>query len=374
MQDSSDFKISYPVGVGLLKVYCCPLHSSGNVSPPNNISSSVLIKFSSKNAGILALLVNTFMSTIPPLHEIDLNCGHLTKPCWSADGRFLAIPTQSGAIAIFDLATEQVTHTVGSHSGDVTAVTWDRKAEFILTGSLDRSVGLWEVSTGRRAPLMVSGHKEPVHSIEWTDEEAIAMTCSRDRIRILDGACLHTGWTEEMEDAINNKSTGFVAAACSHRTTFLLAVLGETGSRLVLANALSADVLDTVRMSEPARCLAWSPEEELVAVGAGHSIFVFHATHDGFAGSARELTKDAPQVFAVAFSGDGSVLASADAQGLKFLDVESGRVIAVLDEKNDLSSRYPPAGIAFHPTKPLLALVTPSGDAFRILDLSSIER
>jgi len=315
------------------------------------------------------------MSTITPLHEIDLHSGHLTKPSWSGNGRFLAIPTQSGSIGVFDLDTEQVTHTVGSHSGDVTAVTWDRKAEFILTGSLDRSVGLWEVSTGRRAPLPFSGHKEPVHSIEWTDEEAIAMTCSRDRIRILDGACLHRGWTEEMEDAINSKSTGFVAATCSHRTTFLLAALDENGSRLVLANAFSADVLDTVRMSEPARCLAWSPAEELVAVGAGHSIFVFHATHEGFKGSPRELTKDVSQVFGVAFSGDGTVLASADAHGLKFWDLESGRMIAALHEKNEgLSRRDPPAGIAFHPTKPLLAVVTPAGDTFRILDLSSLER
>jgi WD40 repeat protein len=313
------------------------------------------------------------MSTITRLHEIDLNCGHVTKPCWSADGRFLAIPTQSGAIAIFDLATKQVTRTVGSHSGDVTAVTWDLKAEFILTGSLDRSVGLWEVSTGRRAPLTVSGHKEPVHSVEWTDEEAIAMTCSADRIRVLDGDCLHTGWTEEMEEAINNKSTAFVAASCSHRTTFLLAALGESGSRLVLANALSADLLDTVRMTEPARCLAWSPEEELVAVGAGHGIFLFHATHTGFEGSVRQLTKDAPQVFAVAFSRDGTALASADAQGLKFWNVESGQMIAGLHEENEsLSRRYPPAGIAFHPTEPLLAMITPNGDTIRILDLSSL--
>src|SRR6266850_7651718 len=192
--------------------------------------------------------ISNIMSTITPLHQIDLESGHLTKPSWSPNGRLLAIPAQSGSITIFDLDSEQVTKTLGHHSDEVTAVTWDRKAELILTGSLDRSVGLWEVSTGRRAPLPVSGHKEPIHSIEWTDEEAIAMTCSRDRIRILDGACLHTGWTEELEDAINNKSTGFVAAACSHRTTFLLAALDENGSRLVLANALSADVLDTVRM------------------------------------------------------------------------------------------------------------------------------
>src|SRR5881296_1360762 len=166
------------------------------------------------------------MSTITPLHEIDLHSGYLTKPRWSPDGRFLAIPTQSGSIAIFDLESRQVTKMLGPHSDEVIAVTWDRNAEFILASSLDRSVGLWEVSTGRRAPFTISGHKEPVHSVEWTDEEAITMTCSADRIRVLDGYCLHTGWEEEMEEAMN-RSTGFVVASCSHRTTFLLAAVAE---------------------------------------------------------------------------------------------------------------------------------------------------
>ena len=309
------------------------------------------------------------MSTITRLHEIDLQSGHLTKPCWSADGRFLAIPTQSGSIGIFDIETAKITQTLGPHSGDVTAVTWDRKAELILAGSLDRSMGLWEVSTGRRAPLPDSGHKEPVHSLQWTDEEAIVMTCSTDRIRILDGYCLHTGWTDEMEDSMN-KVTGFAAAACSYRTTFLLGALAENGSLLVLANALSADVLDTVRIDEPARCLAWSPEEELLAVGAGQSVLIFHATHEGFEGSPRELTRDASHVYGLAFSAGGTVLAASDAQGLKIWNVESGRLIATLREDNGkLAKRYPPAGVAFHPSEMLLATVTPNGNAFRILEL-----
>ena len=309
------------------------------------------------------------MSTITPLHEIDLESGPLTKPSWSPNGRLLAIPAQSGSITIFDLARKQVTGTLGPHSGAVTAVTWDRKAELILSGSLDRSLGLWEVSTGRRAPLEVSGHKEPVHSVEWTDEEAITMTCSADRIRVLDGYCLHTGWTEEMEEVMN-RSTGFVTAACSHRTTFLLAALAEHGSVLILANALTADVLDTVRMEEPARCLAWSPEEELLAVGAGQSILVLHATHEGFKGSPRELTKNGPHIYALSFSGNGTLLASGDAQGLKIWEVESGRLTRALEDNNEkLAGRYPPAGIAFHPKEMLLATVTPNGNALRILDL-----
>src|SRR2546427_5532726 len=299
------------------------------------------------------------MSTITPLHEIDLHSGYLTKPRWSPDGRFLAIPTQSGSIAIFDLESQQVTKMLGPHSDEVIAVTWDRNAEFILASSLDRSVGLWEVSTGRRAPFTISGHKEPVHSVEWTDEEAMAMTCSVDRIRAWDGFCLHTGWTDDMEEAMNSSSTRFVAASCSYRTTFLLGALAENGSLLILANFLSADVLARVQMDEPAQCLAWSPEEELIAVGTGQSILTFHATHDGFEGSPRALSKDAARVHALGFSSDGKVLGSRDAAGLLFWVRETSRQsTGIIQTQKMRSNRKPPAQNLVNPATTLLPTVT----------------
>jgi WD40 repeat protein len=312
------------------------------------------------------------MPAITELHEIDLHSGHITKPRWSPDGRYLAVPTQSGFIAIFDIDTGNITQTLGPHSGEVTAVAWDRKSEFILSGSLDRSVGLWEQSSGNRRVFTLSGHAEPVHSVEWTDEEAFAMTCSSDRVRAWDGCCLLTGWTKEMEDAAN-KYTELTMASCSFKTTFLLGMAAENGALLVLTSLLSANLLDSVRMREPIRCLVWSPVEELLAVGTGQSILVFRATQEGFAGPARELTAHTPHVHALDFSGDGTLLASRDADGLKIWDIETATLTAELHENIETrADRFPPAGIAFHPTKPWLAAVSPNGTAFRILDLSEL--
>src|SRR5437667_9697833 len=221
------------------------------------------------------------MADIIEIRHIDLNGGQITKPRWSLDGRFLAIPMESGSIAIFDLALNQVVQTVGSHSAQVTAVGWNREAQFIMTGSLDRSVGVWEVPGGRKSGITISGHKEPVHSVEWTDEGAYAMTCSADRVRAWDGYCLQAGWTEEMEERAN-KNTGFTVASCSSQTTLLLGMAAENGTLLVLASLLSADLLGSAQMNDPVRCLAWSPREDLLAAGAGHSILTFHATQTGF--------------------------------------------------------------------------------------------
>jgi len=310
------------------------------------------------------------MSAITQLHRFDLHIGQITKPRWSPDGRFLALPTRSGSIGIFDIDTEKLSGTLGQHSAEVTAVTWDRKSEFIMTGSLDRSIGLWEVESGRRAPVNITGHKEPVHSVEWTDEEAFAMTCSNDRVRAFDGCCLLTGWTDEMENAVN-QYTGFTSAACSSQTTFLLAMSAENGTRLVLASLLSGAVLDSVPMSQPIHCLAWSPAEELLAVGAGDSILAFRATQTGFEGAPREVTCHAANTHALSFSGDGAVLASQDSEGLKIWDTRSSLLIATSQEDAQTTfNEHTTQGIAFHPTEPLLATVASGGNEFRILEVS----
>ncbi len=312
------------------------------------------------------------MSDIIELQQFDLDGGQLAKPSWSPNGRFLAVPMESGSIAILDVDAARVVQMVGQHSAAVTSVGWNREGEFIMTGSLDRSVGVWEVSRGRRTAVVISGHREPVHSVEWTDEWAFAITCSADRIRALDGFCLEAGWTREMEDRVNEHN-GFSAASCSFQTTLLLALAAENGTLLTLTSLVTADVLDHVRLQQPVRSLAWSPREELLSVAAGKSIFAFPASQDGFKGSAVEVTRNVANVHAVAFSGDGNLLVSQDPAGVKVWDVKARTLVATLEEQVESGSgRRSASGIAFHPRKPLLATITPNGTSVRVLDLSKL--
>jgi WD40 repeat protein len=312
------------------------------------------------------------MHEISQLHLIDPRSGYITNPRWSPDGRSLAIPTQCGSIVIFDLDSGAIVRTLGFHAGEVTTVGWDHQAELLMSGSLDRSIGLWDPKTGKRAPFVVDGHQEAVHSTEWTDEGAFAVTCSSDRVRALDGCCLLAGWTPEMESAANTY-TGFTAAACSHRTTFLLALVAESASRLVLVSLLSGSLLDNIQMEQPIRSLAWSPAEDLLAAGVGDSIVVLRATQEGFESPSSQLASQTPRIYALAYSGDGSFLASCDAQGIKIWSVEEESLIAAFAEDfRALSHSSRPPGIAFHPTMPLVAAVDATGTALRILDVSKV--
>jgi WD40 repeat protein len=172
-------------------------------------------------------------------------------------------------------------------------------------------------------------------------------------------------------EEVANQHTGFIAASCSCQTTLLLGMAAENGALLVLVSLVSADVLDRIQMEQTVGSLAWSPVEELLVAGTGGSIVAFRATQEGFESPARELTRHTPHVHALAFSGDGTVLASRDTEGLKIWDVRGASMIAALQENLEMhSSRSAPPGIAFHPTRPLLA--TANGTSFRILDLSKL--
>jgi hypothetical protein len=160
-----------------------------------------------------------------------------------------------------------------------------------------------------------------------------------------------------------NKYSDFTVASCSNRTSFLLAMAADKGEVLVLANLLSADVLDSVRMEDPVRCLAWSPADELLAVGSAQRIWIFRASHEGFEGAARKLP-ECSEIHAVAFSADGRLLGCRDRQGLKIWDQAALQLVGALPEENTSAS-----GIAFHPAEPLLAESTPDGMKLRILSL-----
>src|SRR5262245_22470011 len=188
----------------------------------------------------------------------------ITNMRWSRSGRFLGIPNQTGSVIIFDIESQKITKKLGYHSDSVTAIAWARKDECILTGSRNGAVWMWEVSSGTRAPFVLRGHRNAVHTIEWTDDEAFVMTCADDRVRIFDGSCLHAGWSKETEDRFN-RDGGYVAASCSAQSTFLLAVAACEGSLLYLVSLICGNILTSFRMSMLTVLLALLPVVMLVA-------------------------------------------------------------------------------------------------------------
>jgi WD40 repeat protein len=309
------------------------------------------------------------MAKIHRVFEIDFGAGCIANMRWSPDGSLLAVPTESGATIIFEKEKRRVIRKIGPHDGWVTAVAWDRRAECILTGSVDRSVGLWRVETGERAPFNVDGHRTPVHSIEWTDEEAYAITCSADRLRVLDGACLLAGWKREDEDRVN-EPVSFTAASCSRQSTFLLAIAADHGKLLRLVSFLSGNILSSVQLTSAVRCVAWSPAGDLLAAGDDAGVSLRQCTQEGFDGAPRRLSLNGSNVRALAFSPSGECLAVADDVGIDIWNLRDNRSAASFQNPVQSPDGELLYGLAFHPFEPLIAATDSSGRNMCLLDVS----
>jgi WD40 repeat protein len=141
----------------------------------------------------------------------------------------------------------------------------------------------------------------------------------------------------------------------------------------MLTSLVTGQVVHRIPMEQPARALAWSPRDDLLAAGLSEAIFIFRAGQEGFEGSARDFANNLIGLDAVVFSADGNLLISHDADGLKIWNVKTARLLAKLDEKAELGSgRLSASALAFHPTKPLVAAATTDGASLRILDLSKL--
>ncbi len=312
------------------------------------------------------------MSEITRLHEINLRSGPISSVHWSPDGKWIAASTMSGSAVIVEMETQRIVRKLEDRGKAMTAAAWHQSSEYLMTGSADGSGVVWDVTTAEKSEFTLEGHHSAVHTIQMTKEGAYIVTCSQDRFRALDGQCLLPGWTEEME-AHFNEQTGFAAAACSNNMTFLAAIAGQEGSMLLLASLLSAEVVGSARMAAPVRSLAWSPSEELLAVGVDHSVQLVRANQEGFEGEAVELTSDASGTQTLVFSPDGTMLSFRDNRGLHFWRVDARKWIAMYPEQfPNPEKREFVRGLDFHPANPLLATVGSEGTEINILDLSKL--
>jgi WD40 repeat protein len=79
-----------------------------------------------------------------------------------------------------DIELWQVKRTLSGHSWDVTALAFSSEPEILFSGSWDKTVKLWQLSTGREI-LALAGHTDSVTCVAIaTDGTAIA-TGSKDR-------------------------------------------------------------------------------------------------------------------------------------------------------------------------------------------------
>lgn len=223
----------------------------------------------------------------------------------SSDNQFLVSGSADYTIKIWELQTSRLIATLRGHSEPVYAVAMSPDNQHIVSGSSDNTIKIWELSTGELISTL-TGHSDSVYSV----------AISPDGQTIASGSWDNTIKLWNLPDSISAKSGQPICTFTGH--------------------------------SDWVYSLAFSPDGQMLASGSWDRTVKLWNIAKGKL--IRSLLGHSDRIFSVAFSPHKQMLASASwDKTIKLWDLSTGKVIHTL-----IGHRDRVFSIAFHPQEKIL--------------------
>ena len=266
--------------------------------------------------------------------------GSIEQIAYSPDGSRLAVATQLG-IWVYDTQTGRELALLKEHTDTVTSLAYSPDGRTLASGSLDRTILLWDAQTGTRRSTLspISG----VYSLAYSP----------------DGSTLATGGrhgTVQLWDA----ATGNLRSTHSEHTDSVLSLAfspdGSTlassgGDNVILWDAATGSLRNTLGNSS-CWTLAFSPDGSTLATGGRHgTVQLWDAATGNLRNTLPHIDIDGSLfVLSLAYSPDGLTLAGGTENNtIGLWDTQTDTLINTLEHRGRVLS------LAFSPDSRTLA-------------------
>ena len=279
---------------------------------------------------------------LPEDAKARLGKGKIREIQYSSDGALLVVATGIG-IWIYDTTTYQEVALLTAHTSEVNCLVFSPDGHILASGGEDGTILLWHRSTGAQKVLTKSA--KPVSNLAFSPDGKTIASGSRGSIRFWDTI------TGEEKDALTGLPGHINNLSFSPDGKTIVSVTWGDGE-VCISNIITGKPQKTftVRMTDNVFSVAFSSDGKIVAIGNSDGNIYLSDLNTGKL--MRKLTGHSEDVQRVVFSPDGKTLASSSYldETVRIWDVHTGEQKRTLTEHTgDIE------GLAFSPDGKILA-------------------
>ena len=233
--------------------------------------------------------------------------GQVRSLAFSSDGTFLVSGSEDKTVRLWDVQTGRVVKTLYGHTEQIRSVSISADNTIIASGSNDKQVRLWNIKTGNCC--IIEGHKDCVKTVTFSPTNPQLLLA-------FDSGIVQQWGTDGYE--IGSSIPGRYAAFSPDGTQFVL-IKGKT---VTIRNTDSRMTVVEFNLTHSIPYCCFSPNGSLIAFPVGGIIHIWNTTGQG-PHLIQTLSRHTGRITALVFSSSLTLTSASTDSSVKFWQVNT---------------------------------------------------